>query len=110
MGAVSVYQNAQLNSSWSIAPYFLISCSLNIILTLMITIRLILSTGPIRSGVGIAGIGRLCKAIITMFIESCALYAVSSLLYIGPWMAGNGVAIAFFPILTEIQVRAFLRP
>ena len=110
MGIVVVYQNAQLNGSWATFPYFFISLSLNIALTLMIAIRLVLYTSPVRTAVGIAGIGRLCKTIITMFIESCALYAVSLLLYIGPWMAGNGVATAFLPILAEIQVRAFLRP
>ena len=111
MGIVSVYQNTWLTgSTWAIVPYFLISCSLNIILTLMITIRLILYSGPVRTGVGITGTGRLCKAIIAMFIESCALYAVSLLLYVGTWMARDGVSPAFFPILAEIQVCAFLPP
>ena len=111
MGIVAVFQNTRLTGTiWAVFPYFLISCSLNIILTLMIAIRLILYIGPVRTGVGITGIGRLCKAIITMFIESCALYAVSSLLYIGTGMARNSASLAFFCILAEIQVCAFLPP
>ena len=111
MGIVAVYQNARLTGSiWAVLPYCLISCSLNIILTLMIIIRLILTAGPIRTAVGIAGIGRLCKAVVAMFIESCALYVTSLLLYIGTWMAGNSVSTVFFAILVEIQVCAFLPP
>ena len=45
MGIVGIYQTMQLISSDSaIIPYFSISVSLNILLTLMIVIRLILHT------------------------------------------------------------------
>ena len=100
------YQNAtQINDIWSAIPYFSISLSLNIILTLMIVIRLILHTRNTRTALGIAGIGGLCKTIITMLIESCALYAVSSLLVIGPWGAGDRITNFFLFILPETQVR-----
>ena len=111
MGIVVVYQNAQLSGSiWAVLPYFSISLSLNVLLTLMIVIRLILHAKTIRNAMGIAGIGGLCKAIITMLVESCALYAVNSVLFIGPWSTRNSAENIFLPILTEIQVRAFLRP
>ena len=108
MGTAGVYQTTQLLSShWAILPYFSISLSLNVLLTLMIVIRLVLYTRDIRSVTGEAGIGGLCKTIVTILIESCALYTVSSLLIIGPWAARNYVVEAFFPILAEAQVRAF---
>ena len=113
MGTLLIYQGSQPESSiWTpIAinfglPYFSISVSLNILLTLMIVTRLLLHCRNVHAALGnpdwIAG---LYKAIITMLIESSALYAVNSLLFIGAWGAGSHVADIFLPILAEIQVR-----
>ena len=111
MGTVFVYQLAQLTGSrWSVIPYLSISLSLNILLTLMIAIRLILHARNTRAALGITKIGGLCKAIVVMLVESCALYAVSSLLFIGPWGAGNNVANFFSALLGYTQVRAFPQP
>ena len=88
-------------------PYFSVSVSLNIILTLMIVVRLVLHSKDIRATLGApGGISGLYKALITMLIESSALYAVNSLLVIGLWTAGSSVAKTFFPILAEVQVRS----
>ena len=107
MGIVLVYQNAEVDgSTWSGLPYYSISISLDVLLTLMIVIRLALHTRNVRNTMGIAGIGGLSKAIITMLIESCALYAVSSLLVLGPLGARNTAEAIFVPILTETQVCA----
>ena len=75
----------------------------------MIVIRIVLHTRSTRAALGITGIGGLCTAIITMFIESCALYAMSVLPIIGSWAAGSPVEDLFASILTQIQVRAFAR-
>ena len=91
-----------------ILSYLSISISLNVLLTLMIVIRLILYTRNTCNAMGASGIGGMCKAIATMLIESCALYAVSSLLVIIPMAIQNFVMDVFFPILAETQVRAFL--
>ena len=108
MGVALVYQNAQVTGmTWSALPYFSISLSLNILLTLMIVVRLILHTRNTRAVLGGAGIGGICKAIVTMLVESCAFYAVSSVLVIGPLGAGNLVTNFFLFILPETQVRAF---
>jgi len=100
-------------------PYLSISVSLNVLLTLMIVIRLVLHGRSIRaaprSAVGISG---LCKTVSTMLIESCALFTMSSLVVVGALAAagnynpdiffpGGFVVDIFFPILAEIQVRAF---
>ena len=87
-------------------PYLSISASLNILLTLMIITRLILQARDTRTALGITGIGGLCKAIVTMLIESCTLWAMSSLLTISPWVAGYHDLLAFVPVLAQTQVRA----
>ena len=109
MGILLVYQNANIYASdqWASLPYFSIALSLNVILTLMIIIRLILHARNTRAALGGSGIGGLSKAIVTMLVESCALYAVSSLLVIGPYGGGNYVTNLFLFVLPETQVRAF---
>ena len=78
--------------------------------TLMIVIRLTLHAGTIQTTVGGTGSGGLCKASVTVYIESCAIYAVTSSLVLGLLSAGNGEAI-FTSILAEtFEVRAFPRP
>ena len=108
MGIVGIYQTMQLISSDSaIIPYFSISVSLNILLTLKIVIRLILHTRSVRAVMGKTESGGMCKAIVMMLTESCALYAVNSLLFIGLWGAQNYAESIFLPILAETQVRVF---
>jgi len=95
---------------WTGLVYFSISLSLNILLTLMIVIRLILHGRNIRAATGSpAGVSGLYKTIATMLIESSAIFAVSSLLYIGLMAAENPVMDLVSPILAETQVCAFPR-
>ena len=116
MGILFIYQTSQPdNSIWSSVaisfgiPYFSISLSLNMILTLLIVTRLVLHNRNVRTAMGVPpGFGGLYKAIVTMLVESSALYAVSSLLFVAPWGAGSHVADIFLPILAETQVGAFL--
>ena len=104
-------------SSWksAIVPsisFFSISVSLNVTLTLMIVLRIVLHGRSVRTATGSrAGISGLYKTIATMLIESCALFAVSSLFVIGT-MATKDVKVGnlVLPVLTEIQVRAFPHP
>ena len=111
MGIVLVYQTATAYTiPWSALSYYSISLSLNILLTLMIVIRLVLHARNTHTAMGISGIGGLCNAIITMLIESCAIYAVGSSLVIGSWAARNSVMNLFMGILPETQVRALPQP
>ena len=108
MGIAFVYQGAQVDgASWSALPYFSISLSLNILLTLMIVARLILHARDTRTALGIPGMGGLYKTIVIMLIESCALFAVNSLLVIGPLGAENSISNLFMATLAQIEVRAF---
>jgi hypothetical protein len=89
-------------------PYGSVSVALNILLTLMIVIRLILHGRKVRAAMGApAGISGLYKTVVTLLIESSALYAVNTLLLIGLWVADSGAADIFLPILCETQVRGF---
>ena len=112
MGIVFIHQILQPNGVlYGVAisvgiPFFSISVSLNVLLTLMISIRLILHSRDTQAAMGApAGVSGLYKTVISMLIESCALYAVNSLLFIIPWAAGGSwVAVVFLPLLAEIQV------
>ena len=57
---------------------------------------------------GGTGIGGLCKAIVTMLIESCALYAMNSLFVAVPWVIGYNDVITFVPVLSQTLVRTSL--
>jgi len=88
----------------------------------MIVVRLALHGRNIRAATGTAaGITGLYKTVSTMFIESCALFTVSSLVVVvalvraksnRPKISYPGMTVAdiFFPILAETQVRAFPQP
>ena len=92
-------------------PYFSISLALNIILTLMIVTRLVLHNRNIRNATGNpAGVSGLYSTIVTMLIESCALYTCAILLYVIPWWANSDVSTTFGSILTETQVRNVFTP
>jgi len=89
-----------------LVPYLAISVSLNMLLTLMIVVRLVLYSMNIRASTGSSGVGGLYKTVITMFIESSALYAVNSLLVVV--RSSYAVVDIFLPILAENQVIASL--
>ena len=90
-------------------PYFSISLSLNILLTLMIIVRLILHHKHLRQAVGVTTrASRLYKAILVLLIESCALYTLSFLPYILIFVFHNLYKSIFWPILNGTQVRAVL--
>ena len=111
MGITFVYQAVILTGiTWSGLPYYSISLSLNVLLTLMIIIRLIVHGRNTRAALGVTGIGGLYKTDITMLVESCAIFTVSSLLVIGPWGAGKSPIVNFFlPVLYQTQVCPFPR-
>jgi len=43
---------------------------------------------------------------VTILVESCALYAVSFILFLGPWCANSRIANVFIPVVAETQVIA----
>ena len=108
MGITFIYQGTVGNTTdWSAIPYYSISLSLNVILTFMIVTRLVLYVRDTRAAIGVTGIGGLCNAIVTMLIESCALYSVTLLLIIGPWAAKNPIMNFFLFVSPQTQVGIF---
>ena len=112
MGIVFLYKTSQPNSVQNSLganfgiPYYSITVALNVLLTVIIATRLILHGKNIRNALGSpAGVGGLYKAIVTMLVESSALYAVTSLLFIGPWAAQSWAADIFLPVVAQVQVR-----
>jgi hypothetical protein len=89
------------------APYFVISAALNVILTLMIVIRLILHSRKVRNTIGPSpGASGLYNSIITILVESCALYAVTFVPFIVLWVSGSATQYVFLQIIANAQVRA----
>jgi hypothetical protein len=117
MGTLLIYQTSQLGTSARNAlaisnfgiPYFFISASLNVLLTLMIVIRLSLHERKIRNPMNAPTRSNgPYKAIITILIQSSALCFIAFLLFIGPWRVSVYIDDVFFPLLAEIRVRTVL--
>ena len=89
-------------------PYYSISLSLNVLLTLMIVTRLIRHSRNIRNAIRPAKDKGLYDTVVTMLVESCALYAVGSLLFIGPLGAESEIQGIFAPIFVNVQVGVVL--
>jgi len=88
--------------------YHSVTLSLNILLTLMIVARLVVRSRDVRIATKApAGFSGLYRTVATMLIESSALFAVTSLMVIGPLIAKSSFMDMFFPILAEAQVRPF---
>ena len=117
LGIASIYYNSgmryytvtETNISTS---YYSISLALNVILTLMVVIRLILHIRSVRNATGASdgsgGLHTAASTVVTMFIESYALYAVVLLTYTIPWALNSWVDILFSGVLNAVQVRVVL--
>jgi hypothetical protein len=89
--------------------FFSMAFSLTILLTLMIVTRLILHSRDIRKAMGGSNQtnGRgLYTAIVTMLIESYALYALTFVTYAVPWAIDSYVASTVSKLLGSVQVIA----
>ena len=73
----------------------------------MLVTRLVLHSKNIRRAMGGQdGASGLYKRIITMLVESGAIYAASFAIVVGPWASGNtGVRTVTDQMLPEVQVR-----
>ena len=90
--------------------YYAVSFSLNLLLTSMIIARLVLQRRNIRNAMGASAGGLLYGTIITILVESSALYVVSFLLFFVPSVADSMVYHAFWSSLVEVQVCAAFVP
>ena len=111
-GVVYIYNQSitALNSQTlmdSGTSYNSISLSLNVILTLMVISRLAWHTRNIRKAIGASDtvVGSY-TTIVTMLVESYALYAVIFLLYMITFATNNSIDFVFGGFLGPAQVRA----
>ena len=108
---LTYYQASKPAAVWNYSvahlglPCYTISLSLNILLTLMIAARLIRHSRNIRKAIGPNTDNGLYNTVVTILVESCVLYAVVSLLFLGPFGAGSPVEAIFVPAFVSIQVR-----
>ena len=119
MGIITAYANFQGDGYLNIVPlYPAVIFSLNVLLTLMIVGRLVSCNQEVRAAMGISSrdhmgtssrAGELYKAFATIFVESCAPYAIILLLYLISYGLGSPSVVIFYPIFIEAQVRVALR-
>ena len=110
-GIVSTYRSSGLGADNGFyVSYLSVSLSLNVLLTLMIIIRLIIHIADIKKTLGVSnGSNNLfatATTVITMLIESYALYAVTLLLNIILLAVGSWFSNVFSVAVGSIQVRA----
>ena len=116
-GILSTYQRSGLRfNDRALAnfhvSYLSISLSLNVLLTLMIVIRLIVHIRDVQKTTrDLNGSNRLyttAATVVTMLIESSALYAVTLVLFVVPYTRDSSVSAIFSAAIGPMQVRAAL--
>lgn len=87
-------------------PYFVITISLNVIISTIIAIRLFIYRYRMREAFpGDSSSSAPYASIAGLLIESSALYAIASILFIAPYAVGSHLSFVFLPILVQVQVR-----
>ena len=90
--------------------YLAICLPLNVLLTLMIVIRLVVHIRDVRGATGASGESSgphtATAAVVTMLVESYALYAIALLLFIAAWAVESELLYFFSRVLGAIQVRS----
>ena len=89
--------------------YYSTCLSLNILLIFMIIVRLVLHSKNIRRATGASDRAMgLYSTVVTILVESCALYAVPLLLFIVPYATGSSIMSIPEGVVANCQVRAVL--
>ena len=91
-----------------VTSYNSICLALNVLLTLMIVVRLIVHIRNVRKATetldGSSGLHTATAAVVTMLIESYALYAGILLAYTIPYAVNNNVTTVFSGVICPVQV------
>lgn len=91
-------------ATWSL------SLSLNVIVTLLISGRLIYYRTRSRKVLGTSH-GRVYTTILAITVESAALYAIFELIVLATFLKNSATENVFFPMLGNVQVRLnFIHP
>lgn len=115
MGSLYLVQvSAPAGSPWNVTTinytliYAALSLSLNLAITLAVVARLLLYRHRIVRALG-RGFGTQYTSVVAMLVESAALYAVFSLLFLIPFGLQNQLANIMLQALGEIQVCELLK-
>ena len=111
MGTLWTLQSSQPGLSlYSALPlaygtsYYVISLSVNIILTILITIRLLLFRRQVASALS-PEYGKQYVSLATIIIESAAIYSLFALLFIISYAVNNPINQIFLTLASISQVR-----
>lgn len=88
-------------------PYLSVSLAINILICILTVLRLLYHRACISKVLG-PGYGVLYASFAAMIVESAAVYAICSLLYLIPYATNSPLANAFLQILGEAQVTCSL--
>lgn len=89
------------------ALFLSLSVALPLLLTFMISTRLILHRRNLQKSMGGgASVGGLYKAIVTIFVESYSIDIIFVIIFVGTWGAQNGMWFVSLPVITQTQVIA----
>ncbi|KAJ7459650.1 hypothetical protein B0H11DRAFT_1737062 [Mycena galericulata] len=88
-------------------PYYALSTVLNVLITLMITTRLLMRRRELRNVLGSEqAMSVPYTSIAAMLVESSLLYTITSILFLVPYGLNSDVSNIFIPILIEVQLVA----
>ncbi|KAJ6464366.1 hypothetical protein C8R45DRAFT_1023829 [Mycena sanguinolenta] len=115
IGVMILFQSSRPNANlWTKTtvnfglPYYSLAAGLNVLITSMITTRLLLYRRSLRNTLGTEQAMSLpFTSIASILVESCVLYAVTSILFLVPYGLKSDVSNVFIPILIQVQ---FLGP
>jgi len=85
-------------------PYFAISLSLNIILTLLIVGKIWFHQREMAKAFGNKNFGRYYSVIVMMFIESAAMYSIISILVLVTFALGNPINQIWLGLSPAVQM------
>ena len=106
--ASSPWGNLSNNAINFTAPYFWMSLSLNISMTIAICGRLLFYRRRITRVLG-PNHGTQYTSVAAMIVESSFIYSAFSLLFLIPFALNNPIQNAFIQLMGEIQVRSLFQ-
>lgn len=88
--------------------YYVLSLSLNVIVTFLIAGRLLMYRYRMRTVMGIQHTSTYAN-VVAILVESAALYSVFAILFIVPFGLGHPIGNLFLQVVSQVQVRIMFR-
>lgn len=84
-------------------PFFTLSLSHNIIITLLIALRLLIQRKHIADVLGYKHAQQYIS-IVAIVVESAAIFSITSITFLGLYLSNNSVQNVYFQILPQVEV------